>query len=249
MSWLPLSGTVNARDVGGLPTVDGRVTRSGRLWRSADLQGLTEADVAHLVGLGVRTVLDLRHPAEVETLGPGPLEALVEHRRVSFIPQEVEGDVSSVALPSREHRAGDHPSHMEGYYLGYLEDAPAGVAEALRAVAEHGPVLVHCAAGRDRTGVLVALALSLVGVTREAVVADYARTDEQTAAILAQLRSRELYARGLEDASVEHLASLPRSMEAFLAGVDERWGSPLGLAAHLGLSATEVGRLRQALVE
>ncbi|HTL24476.1 MAG TPA: tyrosine-protein phosphatase, partial [Mycobacteriales bacterium] len=75
MSWIDLAGAVNARDLGGLPTVDGRVTRSGVLLRADNLQDLTPEDVEELRRRGLGTVLDLRTAAEVEILGPGPLRA------------------------------------------------------------------------------------------------------------------------------------------------------------------------------
>ena len=180
MSWIDLEGAVNVRDVGGLPTVDGRATRPGVLLRADNLQGLTPGDVARLTGeLGVRTVLDLRTSREVADEGPGPLRATpVVHHAISLIPQppgESPRDEIDRAVPHRPARVGATPTDMTGYYVGYLEDAPAGLAQALRLLADPGTgtALVHCAAGKDRTGVVVAVALSLAGVRREAVVADY----------------------------------------------------------------------------
>ena len=92
MTWIELEGAVNARDLGGLPTVDGRTTRAGVLMRSDNLQDLTPHDVGVLQQHGVRTVLDLRTTAEVELTGPGPLRATeVEHLHLDLIPHGFEG--------------------------------------------------------------------------------------------------------------------------------------------------------------
>jgi protein-tyrosine phosphatase len=246
--WLELEGAVNVRDVGGLVTDDGRTTRPGALLRADNLQDLTAADVAALQEWGVRTVLDLRHPAEVEAHGPGPLADLVEHRGLSLIPQVPDGEAAQAAVPSREHRAGEHPTHMEGFYLGYVEDAPQGVAAALRAIADDGPVLVHCAAGKDRTGVVVALALLLAGVRRDEVVADYVRSSERIDKVLARLQASPLYGPALAEATVDELVPVARSMERFLEGIDETYGGPAGLAEALGLDEAVLARLRARLV-
>lgn len=248
MLWLELEGAVNVRDVGGLTTVDGRRTRPGALLRADNLQDLTPDDVAKLRAWGVRTVLDLRHPAEVEAHGPGPLADLVEHRQLSLIPLVPDGEAAQAAVPSREHRAGEHPTQMEGFYLGYVEDAPAGIASALRAIADDGPVLVHCAAGKDRTGVVVALALLLAGVTREQVVADYVRSSERIAGVLTRLQGSPLYGPAMTGATVDDIVPVARSMERFLEGIDEVYGGVAGLAASVGLDEATVGRLRDRLV-
>ena len=95
------------------------------------------------------------------------------------------------------------PIRMTGHYLGYLEDRPDQVVAAVRTIASsEGPVLVHCAAGKDRTGVVVALALSAVGVRPEAIVADYAATGERTGPLLDRLRrSRDLRRRHQQQAA------------------------------------------------
>jgi len=172
VAWLELDGAVNARDVGGLPTVDGRRTRSGVLLRADNLQTLTPADVQLLVDrLGLRTVLDLRTSAEVESEGPGPLRSRpeVSHHHLDLVPHGFEGRAALArAIPDKN--APEHP--MDHFYADYLTDAPASIATALRLIADpgSGAVLVHCAAGKDRTGVVVAVALSLVGVRRDEVV-------------------------------------------------------------------------------
>jgi protein tyrosine/serine phosphatase len=255
MSWIDLEGAVNVRDVGGLPTVDGRSTRHGVLLRADNLQGLTPSDVGRLTGeLGVRTVLDLRTDREVQEEGPGPLRATeVVHHHVSLIPEPpgepAEQEIDR-AVPHRADRAGATPTDMTGYYVGYLEDAPQGLARALRLLADpsSGPALVHCAAGKDRTGVVVAVALSLAGVRREAVVADYARSAERIDGVLARLQATKTYGPSLAGTSADAIRPVAGSMERFLDHVDREYGGPHGLAMSLGVEEEVVARLAARLV-
>jgi protein-tyrosine phosphatase len=255
MSWIDLEGAANVRDVGGLPTVDGRATRPGVLLRADNLQGLTASDVQRLTGdLGVRTVLDLRTGREVEEEGPGPLRATdVVHHHVSLIPEppgEPKEQEIDRAVPHRPDRAGATPTDMTGYYVGYLEDAPQGLAQALRLLADPttGPALVHCAAGKDRTGVVVAVALSLAGVRREAVVADYARSAERIDGVLRRLQGTRTYGPSLADTSADAIRPVASSMERFLDHVDRAYGGPHGLAMAVGVPEETVARLATRLV-
>ena len=255
MSWIDLEGAANVRDVGGLPTVDGRATRPGVLLRADNLQGLTPADVARLTEeLGVRTVLDLRTTGELRLEGDGPLRATsVVHHHVPLIPErEGEPDEAEVdrAVPHRPDRAGATPTDMTGYYVGYVEDAPHNLARALRLLADPatGPAVVHCAAGKDRTGVVVALALSLAGVHRDAVVADYVRSAERIDGVLARLKSSTTYGPSLADTSADLIRPVAGSMERFLDHVDREYGGPHGLAMAVGVPEETVTRLAARLV-
>ena len=248
--WVTLQGAVNVRDVGGLPTVDGRTTRAGVLLRADNLQGLTAADVRDLTGrIGVRTVVDLRSTGERRLEGPGPLAGTdVVHHHLSLIPEYPGGaDKADVdrAIPDRPTRAGSERNDMTRYYIGYLEDAPDNVASALRVLADDaaGPTVVHCAAGKDRTGVIVALALSLLGVPRSEVVADYVRSADQIDQVLARLKASPTYAEELAHLGVDDVRPEAGSMERFLDHVDQRYGGPHGLASAIGLDEETVARL------
>ena len=186
MAWIELDGAVNVRDLGGLPTEDGGKTADARLLRADNLQELSPADIATLVGeIGLTTVVDLRSSDELASEGPAPLDGVagVLHVHHPVLPEagSATDAASDVLLTRADRDRSRYPADpICGHYLGYLEDRPDQVAAALRSVAQsEGAALVHCAAGKDRTGVVVAVALSAVGVRQQAVIADYAATGER----------------------------------------------------------------------
>jgi rhodanese-related sulfurtransferase len=234
-----------------LPIVDGGVTSYGELVRADNLQGLTGDDVDLLLGMGLSTVVDLRSPYEVAAEGPGPLVGAVEHRTHSLVPEVGAGtDIDADYLMSRrEHVAARFPADpVVAFYLAYLSDRPDSVVGALRAIAEaKGAAVVHCAAGKDRTGVVVALALAVAGVERAAIVADYAATGERITGILARLRVTPTYAADIDRLPDELHKPRAETMAVFLEQLDSRWGGPLGwLDAH-GFSSGYAERLRTKL--
>lgn len=279
MTAIVLQGTVNTRDVGGLPLADGSgVVRSGVLLRSDNLQDLTAADVRHLVDVRqVRRVVDLRTGVELRGEGPGPLtaEPAVRIDHLSLFPEA--GETTDFAaesgpvrvrpdvLPwSRQATDGrELPAVAEirewtavpvaRVYLRYLRQRPDSIVAALRDVAAGGrgggSTLVHCAAGKDRTGVVVALALDVVGVDRDAIVADYLATVPNAAAILARLQGSPTYAADVRGTTADDHAPRPETMPAFLAAVDEHLSGTAALLASHGWTATDTGTLTAALVD
>lgn len=267
-NWIELEGGANARDVGGLPTADGRAVRSGVLIRSANLQHLTPADLQRFAELGVRRVVDLRTDVEVAAEGPGPLTNLphVAIHHLSLFPDSDPSDdtVESIDESSAEDGADpvasllpwherEQPPALTGnpvanLYLSYLELRPDSVVAALRAIAEpDGATVVHCAAGKDRTGVVVAIALSLAGVERSAITADYAATEAQIGAIMALLARTETYQRDVADpASVP--APRAEVIDAVLDSLQSRPGGIVGWLGQHGWTADDTERLRFALL-
>jgi protein-tyrosine phosphatase len=214
--WLALEGLDNIRDVGGLPLRSGGTTRTGVLLRSASLRHCTPADVRFLVeDFGLRLVLDLRTQREIDADGPTALAAAgVETVALSFIPEE------GRELPETNGQVDP----LVRIYLGYLRDRADNVASAVRrlAAADAGPALVHCAAGKDRTGVLVALVLDAAGVERDAVVADYALSAERMEALF----RRRTTAAG-EPMPADLTPHLPRAeaMAVVLDHLDAEYGA------------------------
>ena len=255
MPWIELDGAVNVRDLGGLATRNGRQTVSGRLLRGDNLQELSAADVARLVGdIGLTTVVDLRSTAELTAEGPAPLQATgsVLHVHLPVLPEQGSAtDMAADALLTRQDadRSRYPADPVTGHYLGYLEDRPDQVVAAVRTIASsQGPVLVHCAAGKDRTGVVVALALSAIGVRQDAIVADYAATGERTGALLDRLRRSATYADDINSKPEQDHAPRPGTMTAFLEQVGARYGGADHWLAEHGFGEDGLGLLRAKLL-
>jgi protein-tyrosine phosphatase len=245
--WLALDGAVNARAV--VP---------GVLLRADNLQSLSADDVRRLIQEeGLEVVLDLRTDTEVQREGPGPLttapEVRIEHR--SLYPDsggntdlDADSDVDAAVKPwgreDRETLPAESP--IVQAYMSYLQRRPDSVVAAVRTIARADrAVLVHCAAGKDRTGVVVALALDASGVEREAIVSDYLATDERIHAIFDRLLSSPTYREELKDDYPSTHAPLAATMERFLALIDEGFGgSAAWLTAH-GLDEADLERLRR----
>ncbi|MFP5023234.1 tyrosine-protein phosphatase [Pseudonocardia phyllosphaerae] len=238
--WLTFDGLANARDIGGLPLEGRGHVRSGVLLRTESLEGLSPGDVARLTGeIGVVQVLDLRTDRELVEYGAGALaDAGVEVHRLSFLPEEGRGAVSPVG----------HTDPTVAGYLGYLGDRAQNVVAGVRriAAADDGATVVHCAAGKDRTGVLVALVESAVGVPRDQVVADYALS----ATRIDDLFRRWTAERGEpmpEAAELDRHRPRAEVMESFLGLLDERHGGPVEWLRSNGLTDDELERLRHRL--
>jgi protein-tyrosine phosphatase len=254
--WIHLDGLVNMRDLGGLPTRDGGTTVSRRLIRSDNLQDLTEADVDRLVGeLGVTDVVDLRTETELHLEGPGPLQRLesLTHHHHSLMPERPAESAEEVAeralaLPPRSEAAARDASFWAEHYLGYLAKRPDSVAAALGVVAgARGAAVVHCAAGKDRTGTVVAMALDVAGVPREEIVADYVLSAERIDAIMGRLVERQAYAPALRRRRLEDEVPRAEVVSTILDAVADGWGGAPGWLRDHGWSADDVERLRARL--
>jgi protein tyrosine/serine phosphatase len=253
--WIDLDGADNARDLGGLPTSNGGRIRRHALIRSGTLQDLTRDAVSLLVHeIGVRTVIDLRLVEEAAREG----SALTDAASVTYL-----------ALPlwthqppaPREHAPdADRAEVIEGgrsvdivdHYVGYLEATDTVVAAA-RAMAnpDRLPLVFHCAAGKDRTGVLAAIVLDAVGVKRDAIVADYGLTAERLVRIRDHLLRLETYRemRAVRNNTRGAMSADPESMRRLLAILDDRFDGGAGFLKHCGLNDAELDALRAALVE
>jgi protein-tyrosine phosphatase len=235
--FLELVGVNNARDLGGLPTGDGRLVRPRRILRSDFLVNLGPEDERLLLGeLGLRLVVDLRTVGEVERF-PGPWG-------------DVGVDVVQAALPLDPAFVARRTEDMTGLYLAFAEPPATALALALEAVldVDRHPVLVHCAAGKDRTGVLVALALELLGVERETIGLDYELTRERMTQVIPRLEAEAGRGRSSTLPEVMYGAD-PATIEGFLAGIEERHGGAAGWAREVGVDPAAIERFRAAMLD
>jgi protein-tyrosine phosphatase len=237
--WIALDGAVNARAV--LP---------GVLLRTDNLQALSPQDVRRLVREErVEIVLDLRTDVEVSLEGPGPLTrepaVRIEHR--SLYPDSAGNtdlDAATVDLWRADEGQGPEEAPVVRAYLSYLRRRPDSIVAAVTSIARaDGAVLVHCAAGKDRTGVVVALALDAAGVDRDLIVADYLATAERIEAIMDRLVASPTYRDELAGHDPQRHAPLPGTMERVLAIVDEQHGGSAAWLTGHGLSAADLQRL------
>jgi protein-tyrosine phosphatase len=226
---------LNARDVGGLPTTDGGRIRERALVRTDSHHRLTPEGIAAVHAYGVSRIIDLRRERECE-VSPSPFA----------------GDgVLYRSIPVQNPADPDHETlTLADIYITMLDLRPKLFTAAVAAIADAPPggVVVHCAGGKDRTGVVVAMALQVAGVDDESIAADYALTEarlaEDSAAFLegvADLALRENYRR-LQPTP-------PSNMRQVLDHLDQRYG---GVASYLeagGMSSAQVATLRNRLRE
>ena len=250
VSWVELDGASNVRDVAGLPAMTG-TTRPHILLRSDALDALTASDVSRLVDdIGLRHVVDLRASRERAERGRGLLGgAGLTYSECAVVEDaDLERRRASRALAVA---AGDDPESIMA--VGYRELLDRGrwafKDVLLRLVDEDGvPALVHCAAGKDRTGVLIALLLDAAGVDRAAIVADYVATNERMAPIMTRLRSSTAYQAIADDLPAFVLEARAGTMERFLEGLDATWGGAGGYFEAAGVSRSDLDAWRSLLV-
>ncbi|GAA3591484.1 tyrosine-protein phosphatase [Kribbella ginsengisoli] len=223
----------NARDLGGLPTADGGSIRAGALIRTDSLQHLTDEGVAAVRSTGVSRIIDLRSAGEISTF-----------------PTSFTNDPITLHIPVQDPADPHDHTTIVGACTEMLDLHPDSFAMALRAITEapEGPVVVHCYGGKDRTGVLVALALIIAGVPEDEIVADYALTKTRLAAMLAEQLAAEPD-ESLHPQMIEYRDTRPESLTAILRHLDTTYGGPLPYLEQAGLTPADLSALRARLTE
>jgi len=237
---IALEGAVNFRDLGGYPAGPGARTRWRTLFRADGLGELTEADLEVVRALGIRTVIDLRSGEELERSRFDVDAHPVAFHHFPFIKQ----------LPDAEE-FDRRPGLLGRQYLEMIAGAGPQIRGALEVLAdpESLPAVFHCTAGKDRTGVLSAIVLSLLGVDEPTVVADYALSGEAMQRLRAKLMRKYPEGRETIENIDEVFSAEPAQMEQLLDHVRERYGSVEAYAWSLGAGPGLVERLRSRLVE
>jgi protein-tyrosine phosphatase len=241
---LEWEGCLNVRDLGGLATEDGRLTQPGRVVRSDNVRRLTDAGWRSLAEHGVTRIVDLRWPEELAEDQPRDVDIEVVH--VSVLGESID-DEYIAELDAHLDSVDDVADHYAWSYVDFLERFRDRFGRAFAAVADaDGAVVVHCMGGKDRTGLVSALLLRLVGVSHETIGADYA-----------------VSAKNLEPRNIEWLASAPDELERarreklgatpaagmvrVLEEIESRYGDVASYLRAAGLSDEQVTRLEERL--
>jgi protein-tyrosine phosphatase len=237
---IALEGAVNFRDLGGYATLDGRRTRWRVLFRADGLSELSQTDFSVMRDLGIRTVVDLRSGHEVEQSRFDVEAHPVAFHHFPFIDQ----------LPDVE-QWDRRPGLLGAQYIEMLDDAAPQIIGALEALTapDSRPAVFHCTAGKDRTGLLSALVLSLLGVPEETVVADYALSGEAMERLRAKLIVKYPDSKDTITDIDEVFSANPANMVNLFAYLRERYGSVTEYAVAVGVPDAVVARLREELLD
>ena len=236
---IPLEGCVNFRDLGGYPTADGRTVKWRRLFRSDAPTTLTEADVQTItVDLGVSAVVDLRNSGGVLTDGRGLLALSgIGYHHFPFmerrgLPPPTDGE--------------DSERRLTDIYQWMLHNSGTLMAQAFTTLAQqvNQPAVFHCSAGKDRTGILAANILAVLGVSREDVIADYMMTNEVIDDILARIRKMP----GFEHSTREGIIAPKAAIEKFLDVTQTEFGGSESYLRHHGVQQSTIDSLRESLL-
>lgn len=236
-----LEGVTNFRDLGGLVNRHGQMLQRGRIFRSDNLARLTTVDLERLAPLAIRTLIDLRAPEEIVRSGPSPL---LEHGVAVMNLPVVDVDASPDALVNKP---------LAEMYIAFLEHGQASYRQlfAILAASDDLPAVIHCAAGKDRTGVAAALLFRILEVEDATIVADYAITDRNIARMLAAWAAadperaasvdRNAIPEGLIRARAE-------TMEHFLTALDTHHGSAENYLLGSGVTSAELAAIRATML-
>lgn len=237
-----VDGCNNFRDLGGYPTETGGTLRWRALFRADGLHHLTDAGVATFRDeLRIRDVVDLRSSGEIALDGRGPLQA--EEIRFHHLPL-FDGEISA-----EQRRQADDFSLADRYVM-MLRFASGPIVRVVETIAAtDDPAVFHCAAGKDRTGVLSAVILGALGVRDELIVADYAATREGLDAVVERLMQSEGYREMFAALPPDTLHAEPDTMIGLLDYVRDEHGSMRGYLEAVGADSALVERLARRLVD
>lgn len=239
----PFEGCFNFRDIGGYRGADGRTVRWGRYFRAGRQDRMTPADLERVAQLGIRSQIDLRRTDEIEDQGRGPLEGM--GTSYHWHPVVPDGGTQQLDKIVGTGMSGER-------YIRYLDFDPGpwrGIFDLMAEAGKH-PLLIHCTAGKDRTGVITALVLSILGVDRNVIEADYRLTNRE--------RERHVnfvvHSQGLPDGftrdTLLRATGVPEdAINIFLDGLEQEHGGPLAYLQGIGVDKELQEAIRDALLE
>lgn len=236
---LPLEGCRNIRDLGGYPTPEGKSTRWGAVLRADNLDKLPPTSQQVLLDYGLTTVIDLRTEWEVENWP----DVFATSEKVAYLQLPL---FNAGLLPELDLLPTLHDS-----YCHILENCTEQIRSIIEAIAgtKTGCSIIHCATGKDRTGIIAALLLGLAGVSSSTIIEDYALTGYYLADLIGEWRQSAIVA-GRDMVAFElEVSAAPETMTFTLASLQERFGGVAGYLQAIGLSDATLEQLRARLVE
>ena len=237
-------GCFNFRDIGGYLNQEGKRIKKGIYFRAGRQDRMSDKDLSQLSDLKIATQIDLRRPDEVLEQGKGPLEAMgANYINIAVIPEGGSDKLSRLVGDTR----------ISGKrYLGYLEFGPTTWLRLFGILAnkDNLPVVLHCTAGKDRTGVSTAFLLSILGVSREVIEADYLLTNLDTERQADFIESTVGYPEGYDRETMISVAGVPKdAMKVFLDGLESKWGSAIEYLEKIGVTQEQMEAIRTNFLE
>ena len=242
---IALDGPLNFRDLGGIVSRDGRMIRTGVLYRADDLGPLSAADMVVLAQLGLQTVIDLRTPWELGRSSLAYREAGITHHHVPIIQE-----LWSAEMVSAEDPALD----LAMRYVQMVEHGASALAKVVSMAAnrQHGPTVFHCAAGKDRTGVAAALIERVLGVDDEVIISRYAASGPVMVGLSqrwARIAESDRDGGGpVHNAPAHFRDAPPAALRSFLQIIDDRFGGVEELLFAAGLVGADLEVLRHRML-
>ncbi|MEH7249244.1 tyrosine-protein phosphatase [Neobacillus niacini] len=230
---LVMNGTYNVRDIGGYPTREGRYTQWGKFFRSDSIHQLPEESRKLLLQQGIGLIIDLRFP----------------HEGSYQFHQELGIKYINISLHNPANLRTERPKSLLDLYCNIIDTKQESIYQIFQAIiAEQGKaILFHCKSGKDRTGIIAALLLDLVGVQHEIIAEDYALSATYLMPLLEQRRSSLAALHGIKDTTL--LESRPETMLFFLNYLHEKYENAEGYLKKIGISKNEIELLKKEIIE
>ena len=240
----PFEGCFNFRDIGGYLNQDGKRVKKGLYFRAGRQDRMSDEDLSQLSDLKISTQIDLRRPDEVLEQGKGSLESMgANYINIAVIPEggsdQLSRLVGDTAISGRR-------------YLGYLEFGPTSWLRLFGILSDEDnlPVVLHCTAGKDRTGVSTAFLLSVLGVSHDVIEADYLLTNLDTERQADFIEGTVGYPDGYDRKKMIDVAGVPKdAMKDFLDGVESKWGSVIEYLQKIGVTQDQMDMVRHNFLE
>jgi protein-tyrosine phosphatase len=234
---IQVEGGYNIRDLGGYPTADGRITRSNRLLRAGNLHQISPEGQERLLQYGLKTIIDLRHESE---LNREP-DVFAGSDSVQYLHLPYARDTFDAA---------PHHVSLSELYIESLTVCQDNIRDIITTMSASEPcILYHCAVGKDRTGMISGLILSLVGVPAEVVATDYEETTRHITHLVEKWRQWTLDRDGNMEKFERDIAADAAIMLATLEAVEKKYGGAEGYLRGCGVTDEQIGRIRALLLD